>query len=176
MLAYSRHWSQLEKRLWTLCYVGWWFESQSAVADSSASLFSSITYATLHCNLALSYLVNRENSAGLLSFQLLHHLAFLLFPRWQIELKQFWCLSDLLMLCKEEDSSNTFSVQGSPFLLESVPVSMSVPCAAEDAESSPEGRWGHGAELEAQIASVDSFVSCIIISWGLLCSCCSGCC
>lgn len=67
------------------------------------------------------------------------------------------------MLCKEEDSSNTFSakldVQGNLFLLESAPVSMSVPCAAEDAESSQEGRWGHGAELEAQIASVDSFVS-----------------
>lgn len=48
------------------------------------------------------------------------------------------------MLCKEEDSSNTFSakldVQGNLFLLESAPVSMSVPCAAEDAESSQEGR------------------------------------
>lgn len=149
------HWSQLEKLLWALCYVGWWFESQSTLTGSSASLFSSIRFATLYCNLALSYLFNRESSAGLPSFQLLHHLDFLLFPSWQAEFMQFWWLSGLLILYKEDDSSNTFSAildaQGSPFLLESVPVSMSVSCASDYAESSQEGRWGHGVELEAQL-------------------------
>lgn len=143
-------------------YVGGWFERQSAFADSSASLFSSIRYATLHCKLALSYLVNRESSAGLPSFQLLHHFTFLLSPSWQVELCNFG--GYLVYWCSAKERIKQYiqcqvRCPGKPVSIKKHTSVHECSLCIWRCWELTRGEMRPWVELEAQIASVDSFVS-----------------
>lgn len=170
-LFLMEHQSQLEKLSWALCYMGRWFEIQFVLANSSSFLFSSIRYTTLLYNLAFSYLVNKESSAGLSSFQFWHHLAFT-FPQltcrtyiilvaiWFIDARQRGGLKQYT-LCQVGCWEKLISMRMLPSAHEWST------CILRCWELTKREDKPSRAELEAQIASVDSFFRIYNKTWGL---------
>lgn len=157
------HQSQLEKLLWALCYVGWWFEIQFVLANSSSFLFPSIRYATLLYNLAFSYLVDKESSAGLPSFQFWLHLAFT-FP--QLTCRTYIILVAIWFIDARQRGGLKQYTQCQVSCWEKLISMRKLPSAHEWStciwrcwELTKREDKTSRAELEAQIASVDSFLS-----------------